>query len=56
MYRIGIGIGLTAVGVSIRLGLSMASGQQQLQLAPGVDSQLLTRVDAGANRPAFTVL
>jgi hypothetical protein len=56
MYRIGIGIGLTAVGVTIGLGLSTASGQQQPQLAPGVDSQLLATVDANANCPAFAIL
>lgn len=54
MYRIGIGMGLMAVGVVVGFGLSSASGQQS-QLAPGVDSQLLATVDAGANCPGHVL-
>ena len=55
MSRTGIGMGLMAVGVAIGFGLSAASGQQQPQLAPGVDSQLLGTVDAGANCPGHVL-
>jgi quercetin dioxygenase-like cupin family protein len=55
MHRTGIGTGLIAAGVAIGFGLGAASGQQQSQLAPGVGSQLLATVDAGANCPGHVL-